>query len=357
MWPNQNLHHIYNAAIACRSRVTDDFRTSLIGCLDMGMPRLCRDRRDRVFAIRGLLDTETRKHIQPKYTQSVAEVFASAVKGYVETTPDLEILCYCRSAESQTSWPSWVPEWDVALDWWPIGGSTLSWLYTAPGPYPTLARVARVSGDLQTLKIIGIIVDTIHDNNLQRCDEDLIVADDGSRSTWDIKATAERIYAYRTSYDGGQDPLPSRSNPRSSRSQTRKFNKLRSWISTLFNALALDSEAASTESTHASGQTRLRGKLDLIEHPIHVLWSQNGKRFRMFVNRRLLGRSGLLGIAPRNTIPGDVICVLRGLSVPAILRPRPDGAYTFIGMPMFTVSWTAKYWKEYVRVNINGSCF
>lgn len=40
---------------------------------------------------------------------------------------------------------------------------------------------------------------------------------------------------------------------------------------------------------------------------------------------------GRLGLAPKTAMPGDIICILFGCSVPVLLRSRKEGGYTLVG--------------------------
>ena len=44
-----------------------------------------------------------------------------------------------------------------------------------------------------------------------------------------------------------------------------------------------------------------------------------------------VGFVGLVELAPQDMLPGDIVCDLVRLSVPAILRRRDDEVYTWVG--------------------------
>jgi hypothetical protein len=111
--------------------------------------------------------------------------------------------------------------------------------FTASGQ--SLPR-ARISEDLRTLTTTGIVVDTIHDNNLQRCDPVVHIraAQDGSSCTWGIPATAKRMLAYQTIHSGGKHTSPSNANSHGTRYQTKELDALKECIRILLTILALD---------------------------------------------------------------------------------------------------------------------
>ena len=73
----------------------------------------------------------------------------------------------------------------------------------------------------------------------------------------------------------------------------------------------------------------------------------------------IVSQSGLIGLGPWRTLPGDIICRLAGLSVPTILRRRDDEAYTFVGdayvhgvmdgEAIKTVEAGEMFWEDYDR--------
>jgi hypothetical protein len=52
---------------------------------------------------------------------------------------------------------------------------------------------------------------------------------------------------------------------------------------------------------------------------------------RIFGRTLILTHERMLGLAPSSTRHGDSVCIIFGLFVPAILRPREDGTWTFVG--------------------------
>jgi hypothetical protein len=50
-----------------------------------------------------------------------------------------------------------------------------------------------------------------------------------------------------------------------------------------------------------------------------------------FTRTLILTHERMLGLAPSSTRHGDSVCIIFGLNMPAILRPRGDGTWTFVG--------------------------
>ena len=79
--------------------------------------KMCKDERDHVFALLGIL-TEGAKHagwnltIQPDYQATVPKVYTAMASDILRTTPNLDMLCLLRwSDRPEIGLPSWVPDW------------------------------------------------------------------------------------------------------------------------------------------------------------------------------------------------------------------------------------------------------
>jgi hypothetical protein len=78
--------------------------------------QLCVDPRDRIYAIRGLLDRTLSDRIHPDYELTGADVYREAVLAYLAEMKDLRIINQC-DAGSRTvdGLPSWVPDWSIPM--------------------------------------------------------------------------------------------------------------------------------------------------------------------------------------------------------------------------------------------------
>ncbi|KUJ19514.1 HET-domain-containing protein [Mollisia scopiformis] len=82
---------------------------------------LCSDQRDRLFAIRSLLDLEYATIIVPDYSLEVEEVYIRFAKAWLSQFDSVAFLCCCMSAEARPmgvklQLPSWVPDWTCNSD-------------------------------------------------------------------------------------------------------------------------------------------------------------------------------------------------------------------------------------------------
>ncbi|KAM0215325.1 hypothetical protein ACHAQI_003109 [Fusarium lateritium] len=85
-----------------------DFRChgDWMGSIMLTMDYQCSDNRDRVFALRGLMQPKVARSITPDYTKSVREIFTSVCLDHLARLKDLEFLSLCNGHTS----PTWVAD-------------------------------------------------------------------------------------------------------------------------------------------------------------------------------------------------------------------------------------------------------
>lgn len=89
----------------------------LHGLLRLGAGREATERRDRVFALLGLLREEERGCVGVDYGKAVEVVFAEAARAVVRKEGGLEVLANAFAYdgdEDAGEWPSWVPDWEAS---------------------------------------------------------------------------------------------------------------------------------------------------------------------------------------------------------------------------------------------------
>jgi hypothetical protein len=69
----------------------------------------------------------------------------------------------------------------------------------------------------------------------------------------------------------------------------------------------------------------------LTPRPLHADDLLDQARSWTFARTLILTHERMLGLAPSSTRHGDNVCIIFGLDLPAILRPRGDGSWTFVG--------------------------
>ena len=89
-------------------------RSSLRYMLVLNRDRDATDPRDKVYALRGMLDGVVARSIHVDYCISLYEVYAKAAKTSIKQDGNLAVLGaveYRRTEESRLKMPSWVPDW------------------------------------------------------------------------------------------------------------------------------------------------------------------------------------------------------------------------------------------------------
>lgn len=119
----------------------------------------CKDRRDRVFAVKGMLEDGSSEAlgVTPDYTKSYEDVYTDAVERSIAHFDSLDIMGQCEldNAETGSRLPSWVPDWSrkSALERFELG--TLATSHLAPLYHVTTERQSRV------LRVLGMVTTVV----------------------------------------------------------------------------------------------------------------------------------------------------------------------------------------------------
>lgn len=291
--------------------------------------RQCHDLCDKVFAVLGLIGDEIGNSIVVDYNQSSSWVYNVTAKAQIQCAQNVEILCWSRDAGSCPSWaPSWASSAKEAQH--RIGGYVMNPTYAASeGSIPNV----QFPDELRVLRVNGIRLDIVHDSSLQRCEQGL--EEDQNRQgsyTWDIQTMARRLVSQRELRCSVPNSGPGESTQEKLVSPYQGSNILLKTLEELFRVMVAD------RSMDRNNDIRRLQELALSEDlTTYECWPSNRELFFRRAQYYTLGRTmivsekGLVGLAPRETMPDDIICVLAGLSVPAILRRRVEGGYIWIG--------------------------
>jgi hypothetical protein len=76
--------------------------------------RVASDRRDKIYAILGLYNSNGVKPIKPDYTLSPREVYLQVARMLLEGSTGLELLTHVFSSHQSSDLPTWVPDWSQA---------------------------------------------------------------------------------------------------------------------------------------------------------------------------------------------------------------------------------------------------
>ena len=80
-------------------------------CFDLTSRCIFADPRDRVFALKSLLNRAESDAIKPDYEKSTSEVYRDVVVEYALNLGKLNLLCLCNLSTKLEQSPSWVPNW------------------------------------------------------------------------------------------------------------------------------------------------------------------------------------------------------------------------------------------------------
>ncbi|KAI1738100.1 HET-domain-containing protein [Xylaria scruposa] len=277
-----------------------DFRDILGNCL-------CRDPRDRIYALRSMLrETERELCPRPDYTKPCTQLYQEIVQKMVSRTNNLSILRDCELAAGDLS-PSWIPTWTrkttISLRNNPLLSSS-----SIEAQYSFL--------DNGTLRVAGVVATVV----------------EGCQPIPDFY---ERMW--RGVYEEARKFLP----------MTQIDAQYCTGIS-MVEALArtLVCDAVEDDLRPSSD-----GKLDLATaiQAVERMMSNSeydetffdlvnpGRQFLIQMRSNITNKQfvncagGYVGIAPPSAQVGDKICVLLGCDAPMLLRPLESGEFLVVG--------------------------
>ncbi|KAI9678522.1 MAG: hypothetical protein M1822_007465 [Bathelium mastoideum] len=316
------------------------------------------DDRDCIYGKLGLPSEESsNSQIFPNYRKSAKEVFTDFTTLHMQTTQKLDVMCQPFDRPIEKSLPSWVPNWKAQDGMQPLqpsmaGAKLADYDFHASG---SLSAVMHFP-DNDTLVVRGFIVDRIESigytsedrgqpAQLEHQSNDLSAIYPGQRGVFD--ALWRSLVADQNRTDGTKacdnfgvkfaalciekdkeldsDPFPLAEILETSlgitntgvkdwyiRSRNLRLGgkSLRQWVHDAFSSMTTHEEAILQEnSNHA------------FERSFH---SVNRKR------RLVTTDHGYIGVAPAGAQLKDLVCVLKGLGTPAILRQK-GADYELIG--------------------------
>ena len=307
-WPNNYTSVIFKPF---RARVSDLYtllnserRVNLIDA--MWMTRYCKytDPKDRVYAIQSLLNsTDEAICIEPDYEQSTSQVYQDVTLRYISHRKDINILMSSGREDERSDLPSWVPDWTIAKKSHARGISLA-------GGYSQSKEEYRGAG---VLSVTGILAATVQ--NAKRIVE--------FRNAVDVIAEIKRLAPHdvlREPYIGGGSFFTAYCNTLCANKFSDKY--VLQWILPTFQQ-GLEALSA---ILHAEKPEILDlGPNSGIEKVLGAVWTNCQER--SFVKTE----EGYIGIMPRNTLVGDLVCVLLGCQMPMLLRPTINSQYRVVG--------------------------
>jgi len=279
------------------------------------------DQRDKVFALLGLATDSQSPLLEPIYSKSWAQVYKDVVRFFVERDNRLDVLCASNHNRPYTELPSWVPDWSnssqtsnflapIALDDKNYGRYYFKASHnsTADAEFLDGGKYLFVSGfGDDTVEAFG----KIFHNQLEIADilhswwRDHVVRGDPLFNQTPYVAGGTKYDAFNRTICVDRDFYGYRSSS---------------------GARGLDFDPALIPKNflrHLPEETR--------QNQAHMVQigaiSHVAPRRRFFVTRK-----GYMGLGPHKTQEGDVVTLLKGCSVPVLLRADETGKYHhFVG--------------------------
>ncbi len=282
--------------------------------------RKCGDPRDKVFAILGICKDVSNGDITVDYsdTTSIARVYSEVSRFIIMRDHDLKLLSACQWYGSEvTDLPSWAPDWSIDARFWPMRPIS-NWvennqrdIFNASG---SLSARVEISVDLRTMTAQGLLVSKISVLGTH-------LGNDGH--TKETPATQKRMFTLFKEWW----PLAKSHTPEFTPNSEHRVDAFWRTISTDMNSFCQKAtkseESAKFPSRMASwdptAPDSAPGSAPQQFMDFLASFQQATRNRRFFITEE-----GHMGLGPRLTKPGDLVCVLLGSRVPFILRAVDD---------------------------------
>ena len=295
--------------------------------------RYYKDPRDIVFSGLGLLG-EGDLGIDIDYNKSPEDIYVETAKAILRGWKDIKMLSYCQlsppqpsgeGTHTQTSLPSWVPDWRSRYRGLGSHGYRFSnktyinpqHIYDAGGTSPSEHSV---SSDGKELIVKGIMLDTI----------DLTIKDDGvPDSDYAKYSTIPRFYSLlhklekSVFLEKGMEESDNYLN-----GEELEYAFIRTLSS--FDRYPLEQ----TTVDEYKAWRRLRSQAGEIPRPAGAPDAmdtiERSAKNSMASSAFIKTTKGYLGIASNVAMPGDIVCVLQTGEFPFLLRLKEGGKYSLV---------------------------
>ncbi|KAI1449094.1 HET-domain-containing protein [Annulohypoxylon stygium] len=271
--------------------VLDHFRRnktmSLVRLVHCTQDYQATDSRDKVYALLGMASDVSPDDIIPDYTKPVQEVFLELVRFMITNRYDLDIISSGRLTTSDSSSPSWLPDWRCLNTLRPLNSEEVGGhFYRASGNTQAMVNMDDFPS---TLKAEGWLVDTI-----DFFDDTITLAhvDPSTIQRWQDIA---------------------------------KANVDVTTMCLFWRTIVMDKDHLGNQASVSFGKT-----FDDFLKSSDKTRSRLVQHFSDAVTRAVLGRrffntkKGRMGLGPPEIKPNDQIAILKGCHVPLILRQVGD---------------------------------
>ncbi|KAF4633144.1 hypothetical protein G7Y89_g4978 [Cudoniella acicularis] len=268
----------------------------------------CLDPRDRIYAMLGLItEDKSQWTVTPDYSTNVSHVYKNVAIGYIDAFSDLNFLRFCDigARECGRDLPSWAPDWQCLLSSAPLLPT-----YSAHG---LASAKIRFEGD--TLHALGLLIGSVKIAAEIKMDSNMFYGD----AVLDIQHFAA-------------PHMPDTTEP-----------QYQVQLDALCRTLVVDEfeEPPSPSLTEMAARTALSKMLRCTRTDCNSLLIDD-RDIQLYLNkaqwcctrRSLISTSnGLLGLAPKATQVGDIVCVLLGCTNPLVMRRTTENSnrYEVVG--------------------------
>ena len=124
--------------------------THLKTCTYVTRRCICADTRDRIFALKSLLEPSQSHAIKPDYEKSTSEVYKDVVVEYALNLGKLDLLRMCKLSTKLEESPSWVPNWSI-----PQEG------LVSTSPYTSGRSICEANVSMEIMEVAGAYCATV----------------------------------------------------------------------------------------------------------------------------------------------------------------------------------------------------
>jgi len=276
--------------------------------------------KDKIYALLGLAQDKFLAGYTPDYSQSDQDVFCEFTRLLITNTDNLDVLKFCQTIKLTEGLPSWVPDWRALLCEplnYNIDDATF---HFADGGNKSWFQFSK---DLKGLIVGAVLFDTVSDISHRAYSENLI-----DTATFARKCIAPYVSFAEPLHERYTDGIYKDSEAvknaiwrtliadRSFDAGIAGFNPPRAEQTVGEDFDALCQLAAAEDDI----MPRLKRQFPLREHGMDLYVSAFT---RAIPYRRLfISENGYLGLGSEFSEHGDTLCIIRGASVPFLLRKK-----------------------------------
>lgn len=318
-----------------RYAISDKKRIPLTLLLKEGSGVKCSNPRDLVYSLLGMVD-DNREDLKVDYNLPVLTLFVKVTRHIIERHKNLAILATIEDEQMTDGLPSWTPDWTVGtfVHCMDIDSAMRKSYYNASKGYVHSAQPCRYFLHLAVNGKIVDVVQEVLDHNFDNFHNDFPFEDLVRR--FPVKKVFKSLQSYldRKSYSQPQHRTMLAAVVRcligghvKSWDDLLVLHRLPPEVDIAELILDYSDHLLHSEDTGSSQYpASWKGKTFKESTELQVLTTRLGIQSNICAKRRIVFNDSYpIGLAPRKTLPGDLICILHGATVPCVLRP--DGDY------------------------------